>query len=258
MKFVHEITSRRNAQVVGLADIANVQAKFEVGDWNGKSFSDSENVSASPPKAANCCLSHRSASFWIRYWQQNGSRKVAHDIGAQNSECGERAGKDRKQDATHFERFRQVAGVQAAGAAECNERVFARVVAAFDGNQPDGALDDCVRHGENSLRKGFDVAKISLYFLKFASGTIQIASSKPAIEQATAAEVTEHCVSICHRRLSAAAVADRTRIGARTFRADAQRSTCVKSCDRAAARTHSMNSQASVQRSADPRRATRW
>ena len=97
--------------------------------------------------------------------QEHRARKFTHDVGAQNSQRGQSAGKHRQQDTAHFQTGSQRARVQAAGAAEGDQRVVARIVTAFHGNNADGFFHHRVGDRQNSFRELFDAAERSAQFL---------------------------------------------------------------------------------------------
>ncbi len=169
----------------------------------------------------------------------------AHAIGR------EHAGEGMDVDALHAERVGDQAGMLPAGAAEAAQRVFGDVVAALDRDLLDGvrhvldgdleeALGDRDRRAAVAGGAGDNIAELG----EFAGDDVDIdrriaLRAEHAREEARL-QLAEHDVAVGDGERPAAAVAGRTRIGARRFRPDAV-ARAVERADRAAAGGHGVD-----------------
>ncbi len=166
------------------------------------------------------------------------ARVVFDDIAYQDAEGRERTGILRHDDARDAERARQVAGVHAAGAAEGDEREVTRIVAALDRDHADGLLHGRIHYAHYTGRKlrerkprAAAAQPCGRDLLRALGVEFEIAA-----QEAPGGKTAEQQVRVGHGGLRATTVADGAGIGARGFRAHAQRAGSVEACDGAAAR----------------------
>jgi hypothetical protein len=86
---------------------------------------------------------------------QTGARELGLQVGDEEPQRRQNAGRGRHQNGLDAEQTRQCPAVQRAGAAEWHQHEIARVVAALDRDDPDRAGHVVVGDGENAARRVF-------------------------------------------------------------------------------------------------------
>ena len=130
--------------------------------------------------------------------------------------------------------------MQATRTSEGDQRVVARVVAAFHGDHPNRFLHGGIGNIENSLRERF-------HRWHSPAGTLHpqpraaFIQWKFSAEQRIRAKVAENQVRVGDGWLFSAPVRDGSGIGSRAFRSDAERAGAVKPGHRSATRSHSVD-----------------
>src|SRR5262249_55752699 len=137
-----------------LADVAQVQTAHDANLTTTETFLEKL---ANPRlfEACKCGTELWRQSVFVYNANQDGLRQVAHDVGAQNPESRECSREHGNEHRLHFESSRQIAGMQRTGATESNQRIVARIVALFDGDDANGALHDSVGNAEDAGGEGF-------------------------------------------------------------------------------------------------------
>ncbi len=169
---------------------------------------------------------------------QAGARELGLEVGDEQPERGEHAGTRRHDDGAHAEQAGERGAVQRTGTAEGEQREVARVVAALDRDDADGADHVVVDDGEDAARRllqaqaqrpgdaGLDRRARALHV-----------EGEGAAEQ-VGRQVAEREMGVGDGRLdAAAAVADGAGHGAGALGADGQRARVRDAGDRAAAGT---------------------
>src|SRR4051812_24606815 len=128
--------------------------------------------------------------------------------------------------------------MKASSAAEGHKSEIARIVTALDGDDADCFLHRGIHDANHARGKLLD-RQLGLVLLEPTTHDVSSAfevESEVAAEECFRTKTSKQKVCIRDRRLFAAPVTDRTRIGTRGFRTDAQRSGGVEASDRTTAR----------------------
>ena len=94
--------------------------------------------------------------LWGAGREHHGAGELAAQIGVENAERRERAGRGGNENAADAQRLRKRAGVQRAGAAEGKQREGTGIVTALDGDAAQGRLHAGVGHAHDAFGEMFD------------------------------------------------------------------------------------------------------
>ena len=146
------MTGVRNIQFVSLALVADIHAAL-VAD---RAFPLLVPEICFRPAAQRSELAFQPTAFqstagkFLRDSPEHGAGIVLHHVADQDAKSGKSAGQRRDNHSRDTERFRQFAGMQAAGAAKGHQRELSRIVAALDGDHAYGLLHGGVDHTDDS------------------------------------------------------------------------------------------------------------
>jgi hypothetical protein len=192
--------SQRHRELVRLAAVADVQGRRQ--RHPPARALDAERAPRPGQERAETAREHARR----RRDEAYGLDVVAAQVGGQGAPRREDAGVPRHEDAPHAERIGQLARVHARGAAERDQRVLARVVAAFDRDSADGPLHAGVDDADDVLRRRLDAAaQLARQHLHGAAGSGDV-EAHFAAEERFRHEAAEQKVGVGDRRPFAAAV----------------------------------------------------
>src|SRR6202521_5753324 len=230
----------RNVEFVSLAPITNVHAE---------PAPDCASPTLSPKVFVG--LATQIVEFFVQPFHRKfiqgppeyGARIVLHDIADQNAEGGERARKRRHDHPRDAQARSQFAGMQPASAAEGHQHKPSRVVATLNRNHANGFLHGRINHANDSRCKLFEREFATLLLQpggNDSAGAFQV-EREIATKKTMRLQASQDQIRIRDRGLSAATIADGTRISARGFRPDAQGSSGIEARNRTSACAHGVN-----------------
>src|SRR5271165_6822863 len=154
----------RHIQLVSLAEVANIDAALKV---NFAMPAFITKLAPGLPLERLVIATDRLEWEPPANPKYDGARVILDYIADQNTVSRERARHDGDQHPRNAEALCEVARMQAAGASKGDQREFARVVASFDGDQPQGPLHTGVDNPDHAFRKALQRHRRSLLLEPF-------------------------------------------------------------------------------------------
>ena len=121
--------------------------------------------------------------------------KIAYGVGDKDAERGECAGHAGDEDAGDAERTGHGAGVERACSAEAEQREFARIVAAFHGDDADGFLHDSFGEQDDAGGEVLEAPEAAALRSHQRAGAIEVEAG-PAAKEELGVEAAEDEVGV--------------------------------------------------------------